>query len=205
MTSADQAPPARGDRRSRGDGPRVDVARRLSNLLGVRGFLAVLFGVVVLVWPAVTVLALALVFAVHAVLDGIGLVTSGLGGRDRPRRWSWVVAGLAGVIAAVWPEITALVLVLVVGVWAVITGVLQIAAAVRLRSAGSRGWVLALSGVVSLIAGVIVLAHADVGVLALAAVVGVAALLIGVALLWAAWQVRTGRVVVLRIALPTGG
>jgi hypothetical protein len=98
VTSADQAPPARGDRRSRGDGPRVDVARRLSTRLGVRGFLA----------------------------------------------------GLAGVIAAVWPEITAL-------------------------------------------------------VLALAAVMGVAALLIGVALLWAAWQVRTGRVVVLRIALPTGG
>jgi uncharacterized membrane protein HdeD (DUF308 family) len=98
----------------------------------------------------VTVLALALVLAVYAVLDGIGLVTSGLGGRDRPRWWSWVAAGLAGVIAAVWPEITAL-------------------------------------------------------VLALAAVMGVAALLIGVALLWAAWQVRTGRVVVLRIALPTGG
>jgi uncharacterized membrane protein HdeD (DUF308 family) len=105
----------------------------------------------------------------------------------------------------VWPEITALVLVPVVGVWAVVTGVLQVAAGVRLRSAASRRWVLALSGVVPLIAGVIVLARPDVGVLALAAVVGIAALLIGFALLWAAWQVRRRRVVVLRIDLPTGG
>jgi uncharacterized membrane protein HdeD (DUF308 family) len=185
----------------------VDVGRRLSNLLALRGVLAVLFGVVVLVWPDVTVLALALMFAVYAVLDGIGLVAGGLGRRGGERRWSYVVAGLAGIvaglIAAAWPAITAFVLILVVGAWAVVTGVLQIITAVRLRRDRTGWWVLALSGAVSVIAGVIVLARPDLGALALAAVVGVFALVAGVALLWAAWQVRRGRAIVLRIGRGT--
>lgn len=180
----------------------VDVTRRLAILLALRGVLALLFGVLVLVWPRVTVLVLAVVFAIYAVVDGIGMVAGGLG-RDGTRRWPYVLAGalgiVAGVIAALWPQVTALVLVLLVGAWAVITGALQVAAAVRLRRE-RPGWrVLALSGVVSLIAGVIILARPDIGALALATVLGVYALLAGVALLWAAWQLRKARVVVLRV------
>jgi uncharacterized membrane protein HdeD (DUF308 family) len=180
----------------------VDVTRRLAILLALRGVLALLFGVLVLVWPRVTVLVLAVVFAIYAVVDGIGMVAGGLG-RDGTRRWPYVLAGalgiVAGVIAALWPQVTALVLVLLVGAWAVITGALQVAAAVRLRRERPRWWVLALSGVVSLIAGVIILARPDIGALALATVLGVYALLAGVALLWAAWQLRKARVVVLRV------
>lgn len=180
----------------------VDVTRRLAILLALRGVLALLFGVLVLVWPRVTVLVLAVVFAIYAVVDGIGMVAGGLG-RDGTRRWPYVLAGalgiVAGVIAALWPQVTALVLVLLVGAWAVITGALQVAAAVRLRRERPGWWVLALSGVVSLIAGVIILARPDIGALALATVLGVYALLAGVALLWAAWQLRKARVVVLRV------
>jgi uncharacterized membrane protein HdeD (DUF308 family) len=177
----------------------VDVTRRLAILLALRGVLALLFGVLVLVWPRVTVLVLAVVFAIYAVVDGIGMVAGGLG-RDGTRRWPYVLAGalgiVAGVIAALWPQVTALVLVLLVGAWAVITGALQVAAAVRLRRERPGWWVLALSGVVSLIAGVIILARPDIGALALATVLGVYALLAGVALLWAAWQLRKARLVV---------
>jgi uncharacterized membrane protein HdeD (DUF308 family) len=188
----------------------VDVTRRLAILLALRGVLALLFGVLVLVWPRVTVLVLAVVFAIYAVVDGIGMVAGGLG-RDGTRRWPYVLAGalgiVAGVIAALWPQVTALVLVLLVGAWAVITGALQVAAAVRLRRERPGWWVLALSGVVSLIAGVIILARPDIGALALATVLGVYALLAGVALLWAAWQLRRARVVVLRVDtdLPARG
>jgi uncharacterized membrane protein HdeD (DUF308 family) len=181
----------------------VDVGRRLSNLLALRGVLAVLFGVVVLVWPDVTLVALALVFAVYAVVDGIGLVVSGLDRRGRGRRWSYVAAGVVGIVtgilAAVWPGLTALVLVLMVGAWAVITGVLEIAAAVQLRRAGIGAWGPALSGVVSLVAGVVVLVRPDLGALALAVLLGVFALVAGVALLWAAWELHRGRAVVLRV------
>jgi uncharacterized membrane protein HdeD (DUF308 family) len=193
------------DRGGRGHHSPVDLTRRLSVLLGLRGVLAVLFGVLVLVWPRVTVLVLAVVFAVYAVVDGIGMVASGLDdGRDRRRRWSYVLAGVvgivAGVLAAVWPEVTALVLVLLVGAWAVVTGALEVAAAVRLRRETPGRWVLALSGIVSLVAGAVILARPDIGALALATVLGVYALLAGVALVWAAWQLRKGRVVVLRVS-----
>jgi uncharacterized membrane protein HdeD (DUF308 family) len=180
----------------------VDVTRRLAILLALRGVLALLFGVLVLVWPRVTVLVLAVVFAIYAVVDGIGMVASGLG-RDDTRRWPYVLAGVlgivAGVVAALWPQVTALVLVLLVGAWAVITGVLQVAAALRLRRERRDWWVLALSGVVSLIAGVIILARPDIGALALATVLGVYALFAGVALLWGAWQLRKARVIVLGV------
>jgi uncharacterized membrane protein HdeD (DUF308 family) len=180
----------------------VDVGRRLSILLGLRGVLALLFGVVVLLWPNVTVLALALVFAAFVVADGIGMIAGGLGsGRDRRRRWFYVLAGVvgivAGVVAALWPGITVLLLVVLAGGWAVITGALEIAASVRLLQGMTGRWVLALSGVVSVIAGVIMLLRPDIGALALATVLGIYALLAGVALLWAAWQVRNARIDVL--------
>jgi uncharacterized membrane protein HdeD (DUF308 family) len=180
----------------------VDVRRRLSILLGLRGVLALLFGVVVLLWPDVTVLALALVFAAFVVADGIGMIAGGLGsGRDRRRRWFYVLAGVvgivAGVVAALWPGITVLLLVVLAGGWAVITGALEIAAAVRLLQGMTGRWVLALSGVVSVIAGVIMLLRPDIGALALATVLGIYALVAGVALLWAAWQVRKARIDVL--------
>jgi uncharacterized membrane protein HdeD (DUF308 family) len=136
---------------------------------------ALLFGELVLVWPGVTVLALALVFAVYAVLDGIGMVASGLGGGpDRGGvvlRPSPGVSGSPaassrrhhGVIAASWPAVTGLVLILVVGAWAVVTGVLESAAAVRLRREVPGRRVLAIAGVVSLIAGVIILARPALG------------------------------------------
>lgn len=177
------------------------VRRRLSVALAVRGLLALAFGVLALVWPGVTVLALALLFAVYAVVDGIGMVAGGLGaGRDRARRWSYVLAGVlgivAGVLAALWPGVTALVLVLLVGAWAVVTGVLEIAAAVRMRSGGAGRWLVGIAGLVSLVAGVLVLARPDVGALALATVLGVYALVFGVSLLAAAWQLRRAGVVV---------
>jgi uncharacterized membrane protein HdeD (DUF308 family) len=199
------------DRGGSGQHPAVDLTRRLSLLLGLRGVLALLFGVLVLLWPHVTVLVLAVVFAAYAVVDGIGMVASGLsGGRDRRRRWPYVLAGavgiVAGVIAVSWPEITALVLVLLVGAWAVVTGALEIVTAVRMRREMPGRWVLALVGVISLIAGAIILARPDIGALALATVLGVYALLAGVALLRAAWQLRKGRVVVLRVGggMPLG-
>lgn len=173
-------------------GSTLDLSRRLSVLLAIRGVLALIFGVLVLVWPGITVLALAFAFAAYVIVDGIGMVASGLGDGHRAR-WAHVLAGvlaiLVGIVAAVLPGVTALVLVLLVGAWAVVTGVLEVAAAFR-HSPGARRWTSALVGVLSVIAGVIILARPGVGALALATVLGVYALLAGLSLLWAAWQLR---------------
>jgi uncharacterized membrane protein HdeD (DUF308 family) len=172
--------------------------RRLSVALAIRGVLAVAFGVLVLVWPGITLLALAFVFAAYVLADGIGLIVSGVSARGG-RRWSYVLAGvvglIAGIAAAVWPGVTVLVLVLWVGAWAVVTGVLEVAAA--WRRAGSDRWLTALAGVLSVIAGVIVFVYPGIGALSLAIVLGVYALVAGFSLLWAAWEARRAHVVVL--------
>jgi uncharacterized membrane protein HdeD (DUF308 family) len=179
----------------------ADLSRRLSLSLAVRGVLALIFGVLTLVWPGITVLALAVLFAAYVIVDGIGMVAGGLARGDQGRRWSYVLAGalgvVAGVVALVWPALTALALVLLAGAWAVVTGVLQVAAAVRLRRELRDAWVPAVLGVLSVIAGVLILVRPDVGALALATVLGVYGLVAGVTLLVAAWQARKSRVVVL--------
>src|SRR4051795_6260456 len=140
------------------------LGRQLSVLLGVRGLLAVVFGVLALAWPGITVLVLAFVFAAYVLVDGIGMIISGIGGRGG-RRWSYVLAGVVGVIAglaaAFWPGVTVLVLVLWAAAWAVVTGVLEIAAAVR--GGGSGRWLVALAGVLSIIAGFFVLIWPGIG------------------------------------------
>ena len=177
----------------------TELGRRLSVLLAVRGLLAVVFGVLLLAWPDITVLALAYVFAAYVVADGIGLIVSGVGARGG-RRWAYVLAGVVGVIAglaaAFWPGVTVLVLVVWAGAWAVVTGVLEIVAAVRRE--GSGRWLMALAGVLSVVAGLLILIWPGIGALALATLLGIYALAAGVSLLWAAWQVRRAPVVVLR-------
>jgi uncharacterized membrane protein HdeD (DUF308 family) len=176
----------------------TELSHRLSLVLGVRGLLAVIFGVLVLVWPAITVLALAIVFAAYVLVDGIGMIVSGLGARGG-RRWSYVLAGVVGVIAAVaaafWPGVTVLVLVLWAGAWAVVTGVLEIAAAVSHGVSGR--WMTALAGALSILAGLLILIWPGIGAIALATVLGIYALVAGVSFLWAAWQVRRATVVAL--------
>lgn len=180
----------------------TSMARRISLLLALRGVLALIFGVLALVWPEATVLALALLFGIYAIVDGIGLIAGGLDrGGERGRRWLYVLAGLlgiaAGVIALLWPQLTALTLVVLAGAWAIVTGVLEIAAAVRLRRELTGEWVIALLGIISVIAGVIILLRPDVGAVALATVLGVYAIIAGAVLLVAAWRLRKAQVVVL--------
>jgi uncharacterized membrane protein HdeD (DUF308 family) len=174
----------------------TDLGRRLSLLLAGRGLLAVAFGVLLLVWPGITILVLALVFAAYVLVDGIGMIISGVGARGG-QRWWYVLAGVVGVIAglaaAFWPGVTVLVLVLWAGAWAVVTGVLEIVAAVR--GQGSGRWLTALAGLLSIVAGVVILIWPGIGALALATVLGIYALVAGVTYFWAAWQARRAPVV----------
>lgn len=176
----------------------TESGRRLAVLFGIRGLLALIFGVLVLVWPGITILALAFVFAAYVFVDGIGLIVSGLEARGS-RRWWYVLAGVVGVIAGVaaafWPGVTVLVLVLWAGAWACATGVLEIAAAVRDK--GSGRWLMALAGALSVVAGLLILIWPGIGALAMATVLGIYALAAGVSFLWAAWQLRRLPVVAL--------
>jgi uncharacterized membrane protein HdeD (DUF308 family) len=166
--------------------PLVLGARAVRTIFVVRAVLAVAFGLVALLWPDLTLLVLAIAFGVYALLEGVASVVEAVRSRGRPRWWLGLLGGLvsiaAGVMALLWPGITALALAILVGAWAVVTGVAQIARAVRLRRAGRRIWLLALAGVLSVVAGVLILLWPAAGAIGLALLLGVFALVYGATL-----------------------
>jgi uncharacterized membrane protein HdeD (DUF308 family) len=172
----------------------VDLSQAWPVLL-VRGVFAVALGLVALIWPAITLLALAWAFGIYAIIDGATQIMDGLLRRDRPRWWISLLLGLlglaAGVIALIWPDITAVALAVVVGIWALATGVIEIISAVRQRRERRRAAMLVVAGVLSVVAGVLVLAWPVPGALALAVLIGVFAVVYGFVLAALALALRT--------------
>jgi len=171
----------------------VTQSRRTVCLLGARGAAAVAFGVVTLIWPQVTVLALALVFGTYALVDGAMLLTTAW--RNRRERWPAVACAGAGVLSvvaaavtALWPGLTALALVVMAGAWAIVTGCLELWAATRMRHELQHAWLWRISAAVSVVAGVLLWLRPDAGAVAIAVVLGLYALVAGGIWLAAAWR-----------------
>lgn len=163
----------------------LELLSRRWQLVVVRGVVAVLFGVVAIAWPAITVLALALLWGAYLLVDGIASIVMAVGqGNDRLYLIVLGVLGIAaGVISFVWPQITVIVLLLLIAVWAIVAGVLQIAAAVRLRKVIRNEWFLAISGVVTLILGLLLIVQPAEGALALLVAIATFAIAWGVVLI----------------------
>jgi uncharacterized membrane protein HdeD (DUF308 family) len=175
----------------------LDLLTRHWWLLFVRGVLGILFGILALVWPGATIAALVLLFGVYAIVDGVATLYAAITGRegaDRGRRPAsgghrvWLtIEGLlgigAGLVAFFWPGITALVLLWVIAFWAILTGVMEVAAAIRLRREMDNEWLLGLAGVASVLFGILLLVLPGAGALALIWLIGVYALVFGVILI----------------------
>ncbi|MCU7730798.1 HdeD family acid-resistance protein [Actinoplanes sp. KI2] len=169
--------------------------------VALRGAAAILFGVLALVWPGITVLALVLLFGAYALVDGAFTLAAAFGNRDGGRTRgdrAWLFArGIAGiltaVIAVVWPGITALALLWVIALWAMVTGVLEIVAAFRLRKEMRHEWLLALSGALSVLFGVLLVVWPAAGVLTLVVLIGIAAIAFGITLLTLGLRLRQAR------------
>lgn len=163
-------------------------------LVVLRGVLAVLFGLVALIWPGLTVLALALVFGIYALVDGIGQLVDAFRNPDKSNRGMRIFGGIlgiaAGVIAIVWPGITVTALAILVGVWALITGITDIAAAIRWRKQIEGEFLLGLAGLLSAIFGILVLLWPALGIAAIAAFIGVFALIYGIVLVVLGFRLR---------------
>lgn len=160
-----------------------------------RGIITTIFGVLVLVWPALSVSVLVTLFASLVLL--VGLVTALAAWRGRQARGGWMIMfiqGLIGMSAAVaamlWPGITAAVLLILVASWAIVTGLLEIVAAVVLRRQLEGEWILILSGVISVAFGVILGLEPARGVVALAWVFGIFAVIRGITLMLLSQKLR---------------
>lgn len=163
----------------------------------VRGVIAVIFGILALVWPEATVLALAVLFGAFALVDGVGSLMGAFDRHGGPgHRTMHVVVGVAGIalgiLTLLWPGVTAVVLALLIGAWAVATGVGEVYTAWRLRERLSQPWLLAAVGVLSVIAGILLLVWPGPGAVAIATIIGAYAIVTGVLLLFAGWRLRRG-------------
>jgi uncharacterized membrane protein HdeD (DUF308 family) len=162
----------------------------------LRGVFGFAFAVLAIAWPRLTLLSLVVLFAAYAILAGIASLAGALrhlAGADL--RWDAVILGLvsigAGLVAAYHPAATALVLVLIMGANALVVGVLDILAAIRLRKTIAGEWLLALAGLASIVFGALVFARPGAGALALVRLVSLYAFVTGALLLGLGLRMRT--------------
>lgn len=173
---------------------RFALARNWWSLV-LRGLLGIAIGVVTFLWPGITLAALVFLFAGYAFVDGVLSLSGAMRAAAAHERWAaLLIEGMVGIAAAVvtviWPAITALSLVFLIAAWAIVTGIAEIAAAVRLRRHVSGEWLLALSGIASVIFGVLAAAIPLAGALVIALWFGVYAFVFGVILVTLGFRLR---------------
>ena len=165
--------------------------------IALRGVFAILFGVIALVMPGVTLTALVLLFAAYMLVDGIFAIVAAIRAARQHERWGWLILEgivdlIAGAIAVIWPLITIVAFVLLMGAWAIVSGGLLVAAALRLHATHGR-WLMALAGVVSVIWGVLLLLGPIIGAVVLTLWMGAYAFVFGILLLVLAFRLRASR------------
>lgn len=164
-------------------------------MLLVRGIAAILFGAAILIWPGIALATLVLLWGAYALVDGIFAIVMGIRSRTQYEHW-WVtvlegvVSIIAGIVAFVWPDITALALLYVVAAWAVVTGVLEIVAAIQLRKEIADEFWLGLSGVLSVLLGVLLVVYPGTGMLTLLWVLALYEIAFGVSTIVLSFRVR---------------
>ena len=164
--------------------------------LVLRGLFAVLFGIIALAWPGITLGALVLLYGAYALADGVFAIASVMAGRTWGRPWwSLLVEGLVGIAVGImtfaWPGLTALVLLYLIASWAFVTGIFEIVAAIRLREEIRGEWLLALSGILSVLFGVALVIWPGAGALALIWVIGAYAIAFGVLMIALGFRLRS--------------
>lgn len=161
----------------------------------LRGLAAVLFGVLAFIWPGITLLTLIFFFGCYAVANGVlSFILAAKAPKGYPRFSGIVLPGLfslaAGVIAFIVPGITALALLLLIAAWAIVNGVMEIVAAIRLRKEITNEWMLILAGVGSVIFGALFLMWPGAGALAMLWWIGSFAVFFGILFIALAFRLK---------------
>jgi uncharacterized membrane protein HdeD (DUF308 family) len=159
----------------------------------LRGLAAVLFGVLAIAWPGLTLTVLVLFWGAYALVDGVLALVAAVR-TQHDHRWGLVLEGVAGIGAGLvtffYPDLTALVLVYIIAAWAVITGVLELVVAIRLRRVIQNELWLILGGVASLVFGFVLFAAPGAGALALVWLIAAYAIIFGVLLIALAFRLH---------------
>ena len=160
-----------------------------------RGIAAVLFGIITLVWPKLSLAVLVLLFGVFAVVSGITAVVAALRNREE-QGWGFllfegILGILAGVVALVWPGIAALAFLYLLAAWAILTGILELVAPLSFPMRGGRAVLMVLAGLLSIVFGVLIAAQPAAGLLTVVWLIGVYAIVFGVMYIVVYFQSRS--------------
>ena len=166
-------------------------------VLLLRGLLAIVFGLLTFANPGITIAVLVLFWGAYALVDGIFEVIAGI----RAKWGSLILLGIlgiaAGIVTFMWPGITAIVLLYIIAFWAIVAGVMQIAAAIRLRKEIEGEWLWILSGVCTVILGGLLIAKPGAGAISVAWLIASFAVAWGILLVMLSFRLKShaGRVV----------
>ena len=163
--------------------------------IALRGVAAVIFGLLTVMYPGITLAVLILFFGAFSLIDGILAVIAAIRNRKAESHWvTLLIGGIAGIIIGVCtflaPGISAIVLLYFIAVWALIIGFSEIMAAIRLRKIITGEWMLVLAGVASVALGLFLLSRPAVGAIALVIWIGVYAFVSGILLIALAFELR---------------
>ncbi|PTQ81510.1 uncharacterized membrane protein HdeD (DUF308 family) [Nitrosospira multiformis] len=163
--------------------------------LALRGFISLVFGILAAFWPGITLLWLLVMFAAYALIQGVASAVAAVQNRKTNGDWwlmlLWGLVGIgAGVIAFMLPNLTAVVLVLVIGATALGSGIVDMVMSVRLRKVIRGEVLLFLNGLISVAFGVFVFFFPGAGALALVWLIAMYAIVSGLLLLALAWRAK---------------
>ena len=161
-------------------------------VFSLRGIIAIVFGLAALLWPALTLGVMVLLFGFFALLEGLLTVVTSFGKGDEKGGWTLLLEGLVGLLVCVivllgtsigsilWPKVAAVMLVYYIAGWAILAGLFKIITAFRIRREVKGEWILGLNGLVSILVGVILILRPEAGVLAVAWLIGILAVIVGI-------------------------
>jgi uncharacterized membrane protein HdeD (DUF308 family) len=164
--------------------------------IALRGAVAILFGIILFAWPGISLAFLVALFGAFAIVDGIFNLVSAIGRARAHESWgSLVLVGitsiLAGLIAWIWPGVTAVALLFVIGAWAIITGIFELVAAVQLRKTIRGEFWLGFAGVLSIVFGILLFVNPAAGALSVLWLIGAYAIVLGISLIGLSLRLRS--------------
>ncbi len=161
----------------------------------IRGIAAVIFGIAAFIWPGLTLAVLIMLFAVYVLVDGIFGLVYAIRNRARLNHlWVWVVEAILGIAVGLltffMPGVTALVLLMFIAAWAIVGGILRIAAAVELRKQITGEWLLIAGGALSVLFGILLIVMPGAGIISVVWLIGLYSVLFGVLLVGLAMRLK---------------
>ena len=164
-------------------------------LVLLRGIAAIVFGLLAWAWPGVTLVTLVLFWGAYALVDGVAALIGGWKTKDGGKpMWTVVLVGIVGILAGIFtflqPGVTAIALLILIAIWAIVQGVLEISAAIRLRKEIKNEWLLILSGLLSVAFGVLMILNPGAGAMAVLWLIGVFAVAYGVLLVVLSFKLK---------------